>query len=153
MFFYERHCVWFITYTNITKWTACITFFIYFFSIVSCTLNMHVLTHVITNIKHVYITNKMDRISKWIHGSTSILSWRWFYFWITEPCKSWFTWKISSNVMQQRRMYFFLREKSRMKSFLRKTFQAKNLSSLFYFLNVQSVSLKIILRRDRSMIQ
>lgn len=71
---------------NITKWAACITFFIYF-SIVSCTLNMHVLTRAVTNIKHVYITNKTDRISKWIHGSTSLIV-ATIHFWITGPFES-----------------------------------------------------------------
>jgi len=45
---------------------------------------MHVLTCTITNIKHVYITNKIDRISKWIHRSTS-LNVATIYFRITGP--------------------------------------------------------------------
>lgn len=90
---------------------------------------MHVLTHVVTNIKHVYITNKMDRISNSRVNKYLIVTM--IYFWITE--------QLSSNVIEK-----IPREKTRIESFLHKSFSRKNLSNLFYFLNVQSVSLKNI---------
>lgn len=123
---------------NITKWAACITFFIYF-SIVSCTLNMHVLTRAVTNIKHVYITNKTDRISKWIHGSTSLIV-ATIHFWITGPFES----RNTENLSEHKQREEFPRQKNKTwnkKSFLykacvlQKWFREK-ISSLFYFLKV-----------------
>lgn len=49
---------------------------------------MHVLTHAVTNIKHVYITNKID-LSEFT--DQQVLLWRRFiflFFWITGPFQS-----------------------------------------------------------------